>query len=81
MERSDKLFSLSDLYTAAFCSIHGLKFSLTIKGNKVFFLFDTSPKLYRILQAFNEGCPVDVAEFSREIKRLRAIMYERKSHD
>lgn len=69
-------FRIQDLYTAAFCTLSGLAYSLEKKGSKVLFCFEPTPDLYKALQAFNEGISVDVAEFTREVKRLRAIMYE-----
>jgi hypothetical protein len=75
------LFRIHDIYLAAFLIL--LEFACTLeknpeKANDIFFCFEPSDNLYKALQAFNEGCPVDVAAFSREIKRLRAIMYEAK---
>lgn len=77
--RKENTFRIQDLYTAAFCTLSGLTYTLEKKGSKVLFCFEPASDLYNALQAFNEGTSVDVAEFTREIKRLRAIMYEARA--
>ena len=73
-----KTFRIADIYTAAFLVLTNLNYSLEKKDEKILFCFASSPELYKQLQAFNEGTRVDVAEFSRAVKRLRAIMLEAK---
>jgi hypothetical protein len=77
-ETGKRTFRISDIYTAAYLVLSNLNYTLEKKDNKILFCFASSPDLYKQLQAFNEGVSVDVAEFSREVKRLRAIMLEAK---
>lgn len=80
-KQEKKLFWISDLYTAAFLVLSGLKFTLEEKNNKIFFCFIPSQELYKQLTAFNENANVDVAGFSQEVRRLRAIMFEAKGRN
>jgi hypothetical protein len=74
-----KTFRVSDINTAAFLSLSGLTFSFEKKGKRVFFCFTAGPDVYKKLEEFNTGAKVDVAEYSRELRRLKAQMYELKN--
>ena len=77
-KQDKKPFRISDIYTAAYLVLSNLSYTLEKQNGKILFCFMPSPDLYRLLQDFNEGIKVDVAEFAREVKRLRAIMLEAK---
>ncbi|MEW6163094.1 MAG: DUF5659 domain-containing protein [Nitrospirota bacterium] len=82
VESSGKqLFRISDIYVAAFHRLSNLSFTLETKERKIFFCFEPSPELYWCLQSFNEDVGVGVESFSREIKRMRALMLEAKQKD
>lgn len=67
---------LFDVYQAAFLSLRGLPFTLERKGRKVLFVFASSEDAYRELASYTEGARVDAQDFSIELKRLRARIYE-----
>jgi hypothetical protein len=77
-KQEKKPFRISDVYTAAFLALSNLSYTLEKQNGKILFCFMPSPDLYRLLQAFNEGTQVNVEEFTRAVKRLRAIMLEAK---
>jgi hypothetical protein len=82
----EKVFTMQDIYCANFC--HEIKeLPLTLekqapKSDKILFCFESSPELYKALQEFNNGeTLVNLSTYVRGLKRLRALMYEAKSHD
>lgn len=80
-KQEKKPFRISDIYLAAFLTLSNLSYTLEKQNGKILFCFMPSPDLYKFLQLFNEGISVDVAELSREVKRLRAIMLEAKKRN
>ena len=76
--KQEKPFRISDIYTAAYLSLSNLSYTLEKQNGKILFCFMPSPDLYKLLNSFNEGIQVNVEEFSRTIRRLRAVMLQAK---
>jgi hypothetical protein len=77
-KQEKKPFRIADIYLASFLTLSNLPFSLQKHNEKILFCFQPSPDLYRLVGEFNEGVLMNVEEFSREVKRLRAIMLQAK---
>lgn len=71
--------SLRDIYEAAFLSLHGIRPDLTMQGSMVVFQFPSTPTIRDLLQKYNSENPsVDVQDFVRHLRRLRAQMISKK---
>ena len=69
------VWSTDNLYlAAAIICFTGIEPVLEIQGNWVQFIFPINSKLHEALQKFNGGEAYSLSEFSRQVKRLRALM-------
>lgn len=77
MER--KNFETADLYLASAISIL-LKTQPTFKtdNDKILFVFEITDDLYKAMNAYNQGIPINAYDFAQAIKRLRAEMLIRR---
>ena len=68
-------WSTDNIYLAAaiICFI-GIEPVLEIQNNWVKFIFPVNAKLHDALQKFMGGEAYNLSEFSRQVKRLRALM-------
>jgi hypothetical protein len=73
--RKEKNWSTDNIYlTAAIICFTGIDPALDIQNNWVKFTFPVNAKLHGALEKFNGGEAYDLSEFSRQVKRLRALM-------
>lgn len=77
MER--KNFETADLYLASAISIL-LKTQPTFKADndKILFVFEITDDLYKAMNAYNQGIPINAYDYAQTIKRLRAEMLIRR---
>ena len=81
-EKKEKsYYRLSDIYPTAHLIGRGFECTFQKKNKTIFFCFESSAELYKALGEFNEGCLVNIAEYTKQIKRLRALMYEAKTRE
>jgi len=72
-------FVTADLYLAAFLSIHLKEFpSFKVESGKTLFIFPVDAALYKAINVYNAGTPVNAFEFAQQIKRLRGEMLSRR---
>jgi len=77
--KQKKEFISADLYQTSFVSIFLGQFpSFKVESGKTLFIFPADAALYKAINAYNAGAPVNAFEFAQQIKRLRGEMYARK---
>jgi hypothetical protein len=73
--------TLQDLYIAAFLILYKLEPKLEMKNGRVFFIFEGSEQVYRLMNEFNSDVEIPVSSYVAAIKSLRARMFGVKSQD
>ena len=79
MKKKQTDFETADLYLASAISIL-LKSPphYKVENNRTLFVYPISDDLYRAMNAYNNGIPLNALEFAQEIKRQRAEMLMRR---
>ncbi|MGD9579708.1 MAG: DUF5659 domain-containing protein [Syntrophorhabdus sp.] len=73
-----KTFSTLDIYLSAFLLLYYLEPILEIRNGKVVFTFESTDRLYQLMNLYNSDEQVPVATFSTQIKTLRGKMLTAK---
>jgi|Deesub1362A_J573_1020465.scaffolds.fasta_scaffold00319_15 hypothetical protein len=78
----EKEFISADLYLSSAISIL-LKIQPTFKveNGRTLFVFPVNDDLYKAMNAYNNGIPINAIEYAQQIKRLRAEMLLRRKMD
>ncbi len=75
-----KNFSTADLYLASALTLFlGTPPQFEFSSGKILFLFEADDNLYRALDQYNAGVPLNAYLLSQTIKRLRGEMILRKN--
>ena len=76
----EKDFVTADLYLAAVINtLLDTSPEFKIENDRVLFVFPISDDLYKAMNAYHNGIPVNAYEFAQMIKRLRAEMIMRRT--
>ena len=75
-DTSQKVFTTSDIWTASYLEYRGITPHLEKRNGRVVFQFPSSDTLYSLLNAFNSGDAVPLAEYIDVYKTLKVKMYE-----
>jgi len=68
-----KEFETTDLYLASAITIFSdIQVSFGIVNSKVLFVFPSGPELYKAIDKYNHGAPINVMDYAQRFKRLRA---------
>lgn len=76
-----KIVTLIDIYIVAFLVIHNLEPKLELRKGKVFFLYEASEQVYRLMNDYNLDVKIPVATYVMAVKSLRAKMFGVKAQD
>ena len=74
---SDHQFSTRDVYLAAFLEFKGVTPHLEKQGQQIVFTFKNG-KAHALVNDFNRGAQVPVADYVSTLKSLRGKMYQAK---
>ena len=78
--KREKEFVTADLYLSAFLSIYLNHFpSFKVETGKTLFIFPADASLYKALNDYNAGTPINAFEYAQQIKRLRGEMLSRRN--
>jgi len=76
----NKDFVTGDLYlSAAIITLLSTNPSFKTENDRVLFIFPINEDLYKAMNAYHNGIPVNVYEYAQTIKRLRAEMIMRRN--
>ena len=70
-----KEIPISDIYFAAFASLHEIPPKLVKQKGHILFIFVSDQKFHEIYQAYFGNHLVPVSAFVSELKRLKSAMY------
>jgi hypothetical protein len=73
-------FVTADLYlSSAICILLNTQPSFRVENGRTLFIFPISDGLYKAMNAYNNGTPINAYELTQMIKRLRAEMLTRRN--
>lgn len=76
----EKGFETADLYlSAAICILLNTQPNFKVENGRTLFVFPISDDLYKAMNDYNNGIPLNGYAYSQMIKRLRAEMLMRRS--
>lgn len=74
-----KDFETADLYlSSAICILLNIQPTFRVENGRTLFVFPISDNLYKAMNAYNSGAPVNAYEYAQMLKRLRAEMIMRR---
>lgn len=75
-----KQFETADLYLAsAICILLNTQPSFRVENGRTLFVFPISDDLYKAMNEYNNGIPINAYSHAQMIKRLKAEMYMRRN--
>lgn len=77
----NRIITLIDIYIVAFLVIHNLEPKLELRNGKVFFLYEATEQIYRLMNDFNSDVKVPITSYVSAVKTLRARMFGAKAQD
>ena len=78
MKRHD-YFETADLYlSSAICILLDTHPAFRVENGRTLFVFPISDDLYKAMNAYNNGTPINAYEYAQTLKRLRAEMLMRR---
>lgn len=75
----DKELILEDLWMSGFLSLKlGIDPDIRAKNGKALFYFPSTAVIHEAISVFNSGGAIVAADYAREVKRLRTLLYQVK---
>lgn len=75
-----RTFSSLDVYLVGYLSLNGFHYEIELRNGKAVFIFEQSDDLYRHVSLFNSNEPVNILDFTTQVKMARGRMLAAKEN-